>query len=108
MSEDAASRGCFCSRCGRACGQRVYEVRVGAATQTQCLRCALRHPPLLWRSVRVALLVGSILVLLNQGDRLLAPEGLGPELWWKVPLTYVVPFVVVTYGALANARREPP
>ena len=34
-------------------------------------------------------------------------EHFDPDLWWKIPLTYCVPFCVATYGALANARRTP-
>ena len=62
---------------------------------------------MLARSARVAAVVGSFLVVLNQGDKLLALlDGTAAEdLWWKVPLTYCVPFCVATYGALSNARR---
>ncbi len=62
---------------------------------------------MLWRSARIALVVGSFLVVLNQGDRLLGLiEGMAAgDLLWKVPLTYCVPFGVATYGALGNARR---
>jgi len=64
----------------------------------------LRRPVLL-RSLRASLVVGSLLTLLNQGDHLLSGD-LPPALWWKIPLTYVVPFVVATYGALgAMAKR---
>jgi len=54
---------------------------------------------ILWRSVRAALVVGTLLTVLNQGDLLLRGEA-PPSLWWKVPLTYLVPFLVATYGAL--------
>lgn len=58
----------------------------------------LRRPVLL-RSLRASVVVGSLLTLLNQGDYLLSGN-LPPALWWKIPLTYVVPFLVATYGAL--------
>lgn len=58
----------------------------------------LRRPVLL-RSLRASAVVGTLLTLLNQGDYLLSGD-LPPALWWKIPLTYVVPFVVATYGAL--------
>jgi hypothetical protein len=51
------------------------------------------------RSVRAALVVGTLLTALNQGDLILRGEA-PPSLWWKVPLTYLVPFLVATYGAL--------
>lgn len=72
----------------------------------KCLRCALLDGPLLLRSAKVSALVGSFVVLLNQGDQLLGSPALSLDLWWKVGLTYAAPFCVATYGALANARRE--
>lgn len=56
---------------------------------------------ILRRSARAALVVGTLLTALNQGDLLL--QGIfPPALWWKVPLTYLVPFLVATYGALGT------
>jgi hypothetical protein len=58
---------------------------------------------MLRRSLVVAVIVGTILVGINQGD--LIVHGLWPaSLLWKVPLTYVVPFVVATVGALLSSR----
>lgn len=59
---------------------------------------ALRR--VLVRAVKVALFVGTCLTLINQGDALLrsAPAS---ALWWKIPLTYLVPLCVSTYSALA-------
>jgi len=71
----------------------------------KCFRCGLFHPPIIKRSVRVALLVGTVLTLLNQGDAMLTGE-LNIALCWKIPLTYCVPFGVATYGALANNRNK--
>ena len=50
-----------------------------------------------------ALVVGTILTTINQGNVLLSGE-LPAELVWKVPLTYCVPFCVATWGALINIR----
>lgn len=59
------------------------------------------------RSLVVALVVGSILNLINQGDVLL---GEGDVNIAKLVLTYIVPYCVATYGAvsyrLAVTRRE--
>jgi hypothetical protein len=44
---------------------------------------------------------------LNQSDKLFGDGALPPDLWWRIPLTYCVPFAVATYGALANGRRAP-
>ena len=59
---------------------------------------------MLRRSAIVALVVGTILTLLNQGDGLLSGQWVN-ALYWKIPLTYCVPFLVATYGSLAAARR---
>ena len=75
-----------------------------AAELAKCLSCALLHLPLLKRSVIAALVVGTVLTALNQGDNLLA--GIWSDaLYWKIPLTYCVPFLVSTYGALINNRQ---
>ncbi len=56
------------------------------------------------RSLLVATVVGTILTLLNQGDTLVSGEWRN-DLYWKIPLTYCVPFLVATFGALTNIRR---
>ena len=70
----------------------------------RCLRCALTHGPLMRRSLIVAIIVGSILTAINQGNVLLSGE-FPPSLYWKVPLTYAVPYCVATTGAILNGRR---
>ena len=50
------------------------------------------------RSLWVALVVGTILNLINQGDALLAGRRLDLV---KLALTYVVPYIVSTYGAVS-------
>jgi hypothetical protein len=54
------------------------------------------------RSAVLALVVGTLLNVIAQGDVAL---GGGPINWWKVGLTYCVPYCVATYGAVA-ARLE--
>jgi hypothetical protein len=51
----------------------------------------------------IALLVGSVLTAINQGNLLLDGE-FPASLYWKIPLTYCVPFLVATAGAVLNAR----
>ena len=60
------------------------------------------------RSVRVALLIGSLLVAINQGDLLLGGTWL-PEFGWKIPLTYLVPYCVSTFASVQAiiSRAEP-
>jgi len=55
------------------------------------------------RSFFVALLVGTILNLINQGDALL---GAMPINWFKIILTYFVPYAVCTYGAVSFQLRK--
>ena len=101
-----------CDRCGRHSGKGWSfafrkPVQEGAENEgiiLKCSRCAIRHRPVVRRSLMVALVVGSILTLLNQGDVIFSGSW-GSALYWKVPLTYCVPFCVATYGALSNARR---
>jgi hypothetical protein len=58
---------------------------------------------MLRRSLLTALVVGTIVVAINQGT-VLAKGEVPAELAWKVPLTYCVPFCVATWGALINSR----
>jgi hypothetical protein len=53
----------------------------------------------------VALVVGSILVVINQGDVLLNGQ-LTVLVACKIVLTYMVPFSVSTYSALAANRLD--
>ena len=55
------------------------------------------------RSFFVALLVGTVLNLINQGDALL---GETPINWLKIILTYLVPYAVCTYGAVSFQLRK--
>jgi hypothetical protein len=63
----------------------------------------LRYRPMLRRSLLTSLVVGTILVAINQGNVLLGGDFPG-SLAWKIPLTYMVPFCVATWGALINSR----
>ncbi|MFN8634536.1 MAG: nitrate/nitrite transporter NrtS [Chloroflexota bacterium] len=80
--------------------------RVGFALggETRCLRCVLLYRPLLRRSLVTALVVGTILVAINQGGLLFSGQA-PASLEWQVPLTYCVPFCVSMWGALSNSRR---
>jgi hypothetical protein len=49
----------------------------------------------------VALVIGSALNLINQGDALLAGRPLD---WLKIALTFLVPYCVSTHGAVAAKR----
>jgi len=48
-------------------------------------------------SAKTAIVIGTILLAINQGDKILHGEGVQ---WWKVCLTYAVPYLVSTRGAV--------
>ncbi len=50
-------------------------------------------------SVRIALVVGSVLNLVNQGEMILAGAGIS---WIHVSLNYLVPYCVASYSAAKN------
>lgn len=56
------------------------------------------------RALRVSLLVGTLLNLINSGDALL--DGRLPAHPWKIPLTYAVPFGVSLYSSAAERRKK--
>jgi hypothetical protein len=69
-------------------------------------RCCLRDG-VPRRSFIVALVVGTVLNLINQGDALL---GAHPMNLTKLFLTYLVPYCVATYGAVSYqlGQNRPP
>lgn len=54
------------------------------------------------RSLVVAAIVGTVLNLIAQGDFLVMGQPLN---YWKIALTYCVPYCVATYGGV-TAKRE--
>jgi hypothetical protein len=64
-------------------------------TGAEALRRVLR-PPIVTRSLLVALVVGTVLNAINQGPELWRGE---PVVAWKLALTWCVPFLVASYGA---------
>jgi len=64
------------------------------------------EPAVVRRSLRVAAVVGTLLVAINHGDRALAGT-LGAVEWAKIVLTYCVPYGVATYAAVQAIRGAP-
>lgn len=56
---------------------------------------------LVWRNLAVAIVVGTILNLINQGDALFSDAELSLA---KAALTYCVPFCVASYGTYNSIR----
>ena len=98
MSETAQSVQAWCRHLSKANAGRHFQMKTGR----ECWRCAVRNRGMLRRSILTSMIVGTILVAINQGTVIVAGEGTA-ELAWKIPLTYCVPFLVATWGALGNA-----
>lgn len=63
---------------------------------------AAKHPKTLRRALKVAAIVGTLLIIINQGDILLSGSWERFNLL-KAMLTYCVPFCVSTYSSAAHA-----
>ncbi len=90
-----------CKHLGRI---RPYQFRRDAC-EPLCLVCAVLYRPVLRRAVWIALIVGTILTIINQGDVLLA-GAVTPLVVAKILLTYAVPYSVSTFSALSANRAE--
>jgi hypothetical protein len=53
------------------------------------------------RSLAVAAIVGTVLNAINHGPEILTGHW---PVWWKLILTYLVPFAVASYGSYAAFR----
>lgn len=60
---------------------------------------AARERDVVLRALKIAAVVGTILVAINHGDAIIAG---GAVTWWKVILTFMVPYGVATYAAAAH------
>ena len=57
--------------------------------------------PSVRRSLIVAAAIGTLLNAINQGPEILSGHW---PVWWKLILTYFVPFAVASYGSYAAFR----
>jgi hypothetical protein len=92
--------------CGaRGCAQTAgYRFASGSEDDgARCGRHALTYRPVFRRAVKVALFVGTTLLIINQGDVVLSGH-FTAIVGMKIGLTYLVPFSVSTYSALAANR----
>jgi len=53
------------------------------------------------RSLAVAAIIGTVLNAINQGPDIFSGHW---PVWWKLVLTYFVPFAVASYGSYAAFR----
>jgi hypothetical protein len=89
-------------------GFRQDEAMTSGDTWTTAIKEALRicfRREHLRRTIRIALVVGTILTLFNQGDVILRGDATALT-WIKVILNYCVPFIVSNLGLLAGKRAE--
>jgi hypothetical protein len=63
----------------------------------------VRHRPIVRNAFKTALIVGTVLTAINQGDVLLH-GAVSLVVLAKIVLTYLVPYVVSTTGALSVSR----
>ncbi len=61
----------------------------------------LLEPQLSLRSLKLAIVVGTVLVSINYGDLILKGDT-EKIAWYKIALTYLVPYCVSTYSAIVN------
>ena len=62
-----------------------------------------RRRDVVMRAVRVALVVGTLLIMINYADRAIANNLTGVDLI-KMAITYLVPYGVSTYSAVGALR----
>ena len=67
----------------------------------------IAYRPHLRKTVRIALVVGTVLFCINQLDVVLRGNA-STATWIKGAITYLVPFVVSNLGVLVASRRQPP
>lgn len=92
--------------CGVVGCARAAAYRFGSGASERDARCgwhALIYRPVVRRALAVALVVGTILAIINQADVLISGH-VSPLVVAKLGLTYLVPFSVSTYSALAANR----
>jgi hypothetical protein len=75
---------------------------IGRIAMRESIRIALR-PDILRRSTRIALVVGTLLALINHGDRLMTLS-LDAQTVLRIILTYAVPFGVASWSAVQATR----
>lgn len=61
------------------------------------------RPSIVEAAIKVAIVVGTILNLINQGGRLI--DGV-PLSWFHVGMNYLVPYCVSSYSAARNEMRH--
>ncbi len=82
-----------------------FRFSTAAGPVDKCLRHAILHGPLFRTALVTAAIVGTTLTAINQGNVLLS-GAFPPILYWKIPLTFSVPYLVSTTSALRISRKR--
>lgn len=61
------------------------------------------YPPVMLTAVKVAVVVGTILALINHGDALLFAELKHSDMF-KIALSYLVPYLVSSYSSVKTLQ----
>ena len=91
----------ICAVCGRPARYAFSDA--SGRRDARCTRHALAYPRVRDRALRVALVVGVVLFLINQLDVVIRGD-VTPLVVAKVVLTFAVPYAVSTYSALQVNR----
>jgi hypothetical protein len=87
----------LCESCRRRTATRGLKGRL------LCAWCFVRSRPVAGRAILTAIVVGTVLTAINQSTALF-DNGLSPSLGIRIALTYAVPYLVATWGALGASR----
>ena len=87
----------FCFVCHRPCAS--FSVMKGQSKQPVSFINAALERSVVIRALKVTAVVGTLLVAINHGDVFV---GGGEINWFKIILTYMVPYAVATYAAAAQ------
>ena len=75
-------------------------------TQTQSFLALALRPDIALRAAKIALIVGTLIALINHGDRIFYDTMAAGD-WLKCALTYLVPFGVSTWSQISALRACP-
>ena len=73
-------------------------------THQSFLNLALRKS-VIRRAIKIALIVGCLLALINHGDRIIFQDMKSVD-WFKILLTFCVPYCVSTVSSVLAIKRE--
>ena len=82
-----------CFDCDKVISRENRYFKIGSTGSIKCFACAAQDSSLLRRAAIISLIVGTLLTIINQGDLIFTGQ-FEADFAWKIPLTYMVPFMV--------------